>query len=363
MTQKNLPHILLAVFLLFLLSGPGARAASETGRQNQEPGQFRALVYHHVGMEEKFPSTSVSVKQFQKHLAYLKQHDYTVLLLGQALDRLHSEKPLPEKSAVITMDDGYRSIWENALPLLEDYGYGATIFISTRHVGGNNYLTWDQIQKIKEKGFELGNHSHAHAYFLDNPKGKIAKAFEADLKKSHEQFRRHIGQVPDIYSYPFGEYTPGMMGVLKKNGYHAATAQKSGVIYAGSNRFALPRFPMNIHYAGMEGFSEKMRMNALRVAEVTPGLPVVREENPPALKLRIKNNKISSGGLQCFVDGQKNCRMEKTQKNNALIVRLKANNELTSRRTLYTITAPSNDGSQWFWYSHLWVIPEISGDY
>ncbi len=354
---------LAAVFLGMAPGWPaGVQAAADADEPQQQPGQVRAFVYHHFGLEDTYPSTSVSVEQFKKHLAYLKEHEYTVLPFGQALDRLYSGEGIPEKTAVITIDDGYRSVWDNALPILERYGYPATIFISSGYVGGSNYMSWEQIKRLEAKGFEIGNHSHAHAYFVNKPKGQIANAFEEDLKTSHEQFRKHLGRVPDLYAYPFGEYTPEMQSVLEEHGYLAAASQRSGVIFRGSIHFALPRFPMNFKYARMEDFKEKLKMNALQVMEAVPEDPVIRGENPPLLKLRIKNKELRPGGLQCFVNGQSTCSMDKTSQNGVLEVKVQAEEALTARQTLYTITGPSQRGTKWFWYSYQWVNPEQGGD-
>jgi len=345
--------------LIGLLCSGGVSAAGDGRVPSGESAQIRVFMYHHIGMEEKYPSTSVSTEQFEKHLAYLQEHEYTVLTLGEALDSLYSGKNVPEKSAVVTMDDGYRSIWDNALPLLEEYDFPATIFVATGYVGGENFLTWDQISKLEAKGFEIGNHSHAHSYFVNKPAGKIGDVFAADLKQSHELFRRHLGRVPGLYAYPFGEYSPEMISILKEHGYVAATAQRSGVIFPQSNPYALPRFPMNLHYADIKGFKEKIGMHALQVVEAEPKNPVITENNPPRLSLHINNSQLNPGGLQCFVNGKRNCRLTKEQeKNGVLKVTMRSSNQLSSRRTLYTLTGPSYDGSTWFWYSYPWVRPE-----
>ncbi len=362
MVKKRIFCIVAAIILIggltALLYADSQGEAAD--RNNKDAAQIRAFIYHHFGKQDKYPSTSVSVKQFRNHLEYFKKHDYTVLPLGKALNRMYSGGDLPEKTAVLTIDDGYRSIWENAVPLLDEYGYKATIFVPTSHVGGDNYLSWEQVAELQKKGHEIGNHSHSHPYFLNSDSGKIAEAFEADLEKAHDLFRRHLGSVPDIYAYPFGEYHPEMFAVLEKYGYRAAAAQKSGVIYRGSEKFALPRFPMNLHYAEMESFTEKLRMNALPVAEVKPESPLVSGQNPPRLRLRVVDSGIDLGGLQCFVSGQKNCTVKRSRQDDALVIQVRSRDKLDSRRTLYTITAPSADGAQWHWFSHLWVVPEIA---
>ncbi|MCW7754637.1 polysaccharide deacetylase family protein [Desulfobotulus sp. H1] len=361
MNQKTwLPIILM----LFFLNGPAWANSPETvvSERNADP-QIRIFMYHHFGMENQYPSTSVSTTQFQEHLAYLKANRYTVITLGEALQRLDAGHNLPQKTACITIDDGYLSVWEHGLPLLEKYGYPATLFIATRYVGGRNYLNWEQIRQLQNKGFEIGNHSHSHDYFLNHPTEKIANAFEADLTQSHEIFKQHLTNIPDLYAYPFGEYTEEMMNILKKHGYRAAAAQRSGVVFAGSNRFALPRFPMNLTYGTITGFTEKIRMNALGVVKASPTTPLITGDNPPVLTLSIQNDRIRTDGLQCFVSGQKNCTIEKENRPDGLTLRVRASDRLNPRRTLYTITAPSKDGSEWFWYTYSWVLPESdSGD-
>ena len=361
MLKKRIVFIVAAIVLIggltaLLYANPEEHAGD---RRKQDKVQIRAFIYHHFGKQDKYPSTSVSVKQFRQHLAYLKKHDYTVLPLGKALERMDSGQNLPGKTAVLTIDDGYASVWENALPLLDKFGYKATIFVPASHVGGGNYLSWEQVAALQKKGHEIGNHSHSHPYFLNSDAGKIAEAFETDLEKAHDLFRRHLGSVPDIYAYPFGEYHPGMFAVLEKHGYQAAAAQKSGVICPGSEKFALPRFPMNLNYAEMDGFTEKLRMNALPVTGVKPENPVVSGENPPRLRIRVADAGIDPGSLQCFVSGQKNCTVKYSRQNGELVIQARSREPLDFRRTLYTITAPSADGAQWHWYSHLWVLPEI----
>ncbi|MFP4160053.1 MAG: polysaccharide deacetylase family protein [Desulfobacterales bacterium] len=351
-----------SVFVFFLFCAPwaalnAAGAGSESGK-SPEGEQVRAFIYHHFGKEDRYPSTSVSVSQFEDHLQYLSDNDYTVMTLGEALDILYSDSPLPAKTAVLTMDDAYKSIMENAVPVLEKYGYKATVFAPTSHIGGSNYLSWQQLEELDEKGFEIANHSHSHEYFLNHPEGEVAERFEEDLEMSHALFKKHLDMVPDLYAYPFGEYHPGIIDVLKKHGYRAAAAQKSGVIYQGGDRFLLPRFPMNVNYGKMESFKEKISMNALGVVKTEPENPVVSKNNPPELRITVKNSEVNLGSVQCFVSGQPDCKVETSEKNGAVEIRVNSEKKLASRRPLYTVTAPSRDGSEWFWYSYLWIMPE-----
>ncbi len=358
MSRKSIFYAVFAALLLWFPSGAHGESSVEGFGGDPARAQIRAFVYHHFGEEDRYPSTSVSVNQFEDHLDYLEKNDYTVITLGRAMDLLDSGEPVPEKTAVITIDDAYKTVMENAVPLLKKHGYRATVFVPTSHAGGSNYLDWKQLAKLHERGFEIGNHSDSHEYFLNHPEEKIAEKFEDDLVKSHVLFQKHLGFVPDIYAYPFGEYHPDIIDILKRHGYRAAAAQKSGVIHGRTDRFILPRFPMNLNYAKMDGFSQKIGMHALGVVKAEPENPMVKGRNPPVLRLTVKNSQIRTGGIQCFVSGSRSCRLEQTGENGNIEIRVASDNPLETRRSLYTITAPSKDGAKWFWYSYLWIIPE-----
>ena len=351
-SKFTIPAILICIAIFWF----PLRATSQDPANKS--GKIRGFIYHKFGQESQYPSTSISTELFEEHLMYLKQNNYTVLTLGKALQRLHSPKPLPEKTAVLTMDDGYKSIKNHALPLLEKYGYQATIFVATSHVGGNNYLSWEELQALREKGFEIGNHSHSHSHFVNYDPDRRIKMFKQDLEKSEQLFRENLNKTVELYAYPFGEYCPGMQRILRKQGYRAAAAQRSGVIHKKSDQFALPRFPMNQHYGKMEKFREKIGMYPLGVTEVDPQNPVLRDQKQPEFTLAVQNNRLNPGGLQCFLDGERNCTVEAREKNASMLLRVQADRELDSRRTTFTVTAPSREGDEWFWHSRVLIMPE-----
>lgn len=111
------------------------------------------LLYHHVA-EDTPPSTTISPADFEAHLRYLRDNAFNVIALDHAIDSLRSGQALPDKSVVITFDDGYSSIYEAAFPMLQAYDYPFTLFLSTGPIddGLNNYMTWDQIRQMSDAG-------------------------------------------------------------------------------------------------------------------------------------------------------------------------------------------------------------------
>ncbi|MFW6019803.1 MAG: polysaccharide deacetylase family protein [Bacteroidales bacterium] len=270
------------------------------------------------------------------------------------LEKQKSGENIPEKTAVLTVDDGYKSFKTEAVPLLDQYGYKATIFICTQYVGKSGYLSWDDIRTLREKGYEFGNHSHSHDHFLNYSDAKTKEKFKEDLDKSEKILKQELGNKPDLYCYPYGEYNPDMEEILEERGYQAAAAQKSGVFYSGTNLYAIPRFPMTTTYGEISKFKSKAGMNALPVIKEMPPDPEIKDANPPKLTLHIQPGIINPDNIQCFVNGRRICKISR-KGDSPLVLDVQSSEALETRRSLYTITAPSKSGDQWYWYSHLWV--------
>ncbi|MFO8236005.1 MAG: polysaccharide deacetylase family protein [Bacteroidales bacterium] len=324
--------------------------------QNKGDHHINAFNYHRFG-EDKYPSTNIDLKTFEQHLQFFQENDYTVLTLGEVIDKLKSKEDIPEKTVVLTVDDGYKSFKTEGVSLLEKYNYKATVFICTDYVGKNNYLSWDDIRELRQQGYEFGNHSHTHDHFLNYSDEQTREEFRRDLSQAEKIFQQQLGFKPRLYCYPYGEYNPDMQKILKKKGYRAAAAQKSGVIYSESDLFALPRFPMNSTYGKLEKFRSKARMKALPVIKEKPANTEIKNTNPPQLTLQFDATQINTDHIQCFINGRRACKISR-QSNAHVTLQIQAEEKLQTRRTLYTITAPSKSGRDWYWYTHLWVNTE-----
>ena len=311
-----------------------------------------AFVYHRFG-DNRYSSTNISTKQFDRHLSYLRKNGFKSMTFGEAVDYLSNpEIAYEEKVVCITVDDGYKTFMTGAMPLLEKYGFKASLFINSESVGGNDFMTWEELKKIHEKGIEIGNHSHSHAYFLNLSQAERVTAFKKDIEKCQNLIHNHLGFYPDVFAYPYGEYDIAMKNALKTMGFKAAAAQNSGVMYNYDN-FAMPRFPMAGPYTKMEGFIEKANMKALRIIRKSPESPLVLNGGAPRLQITFDSTRADLTRANCF------CSAGCDIKLNGNVMTIKAKQLLTSRRTLCTITAPSAKGKGWHWFSHLWIRTEI----
>lgn len=316
------------------------------------------FAYHRFG-DNRYPSTNISDKVFEDQLKYLKNNNYKVLTLGEAINLWQSGKAMPEKSIILTIDDGYLSFYTHGWPLLKKYGFRATNFIQTETVGGGDFMSWEQISELQKAGIEIGNHSASHAYFLNFPENEREAAFRDDLLKSVNDFKTHLKFVPEFYAYPYGEYSKGMEMILKEQGITAAVVQQSGVFCELSDPYAIPRFPMGGAYGAVQGFMDKSMMKALRVVATHPDSPFYTE-NPPQIKIEIVPGKIDIEKANFFVAGKKTEISEISTQGQLPFVILESDEILRHRRSLYTLTAPSTDGKSWHWFSYLWINPLIS---
>ena len=321
-------------------------------QENHKKKEVVVFVYHRFG-NSTYPTTNISLDNFKLHLSYLKSNNFKVLTFGEAVDYINnSEIEYSDKVACITIDDGYKTFISNAMPLLNKFGFKATLFINSESVGGGSYMDWNELKEVYEQGIEIGNHSHSHAYFLNKPREQRIGFFKKDIQKCQEEIKSRLGFYPDLFAYPYGEFDLEMKAILKDLGFKAAAAQNSGVMYFHDN-YSIPRFPMAGPYVQMEGFREKANMKALRTKSEKPESFLLGYYNPPKITVTFDSTAADLSRHNCFTTGE----CETSLNGNSITIQAK--NELKGRRTLYTITAPSTKGKGWYWYSHLWIQPDV----
>jgi len=354
---RSLLYISTLIIFLVSCESTGSEDHQRHFDGKHDKKEVVCFAYHRFG-DSRYPSTNIETEVFRQHLQYLKDSSFIVMTMGEALTYLNApEQPYHSKVIVLTVDDGYKSFLTGAMPLLREFGYNATLFINTESVGGGSYLNWQELKQLMNEGIEIGNHSHTHPYFLDIPETERKKRFEADLNLSRMLFRENLNIDPDLYVYPYGEFDQGMQEVLKSEGFRCALAQNSGVVYGGCDQFAMPRFPVAGVFGSYKRFIEKAHMKALRIEGTDPSMHILVASGRPDLKLTIDEHlPISLQEIQCFIGGSK-AGVEIEENRQERIIHVRAEKPIKSRRTLYTITAPSSDHNSWYWYSYPWFCP------
>jgi peptidoglycan/xylan/chitin deacetylase (PgdA/CDA1 family) len=169
------------------------------------------FVLHRIN-DPRHPSTNTTTAQLKNYFEFLKSNNYKVVTLSTLIKMTKNKKPI-DKIVVFTIDDSYKSFYKNGLPLFKKYNYPFTLFVYTKATTEKwgDFMSWDEVREATKYG-ELGVHSFAHPHLVKLSNKKIIE----DTKKAIEIFKKEIGYVPKIYSYPYGEYDKRVKKIIKK---------------------------------------------------------------------------------------------------------------------------------------------------
>lgn len=283
---------------LWLVIAPLSSAANPSSTDNGAV----ILMYHRFG-ESLYPATSVGLEQFEQHLAVLEEGPYSVLPLPEIIAALRTGDPLPDRAVAITIDDAFLSFYREAWPRLTAADMPFTIFVATGPLNGElpDYMTWEQLRQVLAyEGATLGAHSVDHGHMLEQTEGHN----RAEILDAQRQFRETLGIVPTLFAYPFGEYNLALRDLVAELEFAAAFSQQSGAAGRVSDRFALPRFPINEAYAEIERFELVINSLPLPATDITPTDPQLTEhDNPPAFGFTLVEALPRVGEMQCYSDG------------------------------------------------------------
>jgi hypothetical protein len=141
------------------------------------------LCYHRLA-DQCESALCMTTPLFEAQMRYLKEKGYRVISLADLVDFLAYRRALPNKAVVINLDDGYRSTYDIAYPILKKYGFTASLFIYTDFIGAcANSLTWEQLQKMKADGFEVGSHSLSHCDLCKKREGEEEEQYIQRVRK------------------------------------------------------------------------------------------------------------------------------------------------------------------------------------
>ena len=182
------------------------------------------LAYHNVNYSDKPRLNSVTPENFAKQMAYLHKHGYQVIPFSELVNSIREKKSLPQKSVVITFDDGYEDNYAQAFPVLKQYHFPAIIFIVTDVVGKPGFLTWEQIREMEKSGISFGSHTRLHTYLPSLDKAEQRN----QIQVSREILEQQLGHPIEYFAYPSGGFNESIITILKEAGYKAACTTNRG---------------------------------------------------------------------------------------------------------------------------------------
>lgn len=238
-------------------------------------GRPRVLCYHRVS-RDGLPGI-LRTERFARHLAHLKAN-YRFAAPSTIARLLREGLPLPRDSVVVTFDDGYRELIDEALPLLRGAGVTAGFFVLTAHLPGRGALFLDRIRgtpmeaerkalaslaagererrlaglpaagspelmdaadlrKLVTEGQEVGSHGRTHGLLTALPPEEA----EAEIRESRSELERHAALDARLFAYPWGAHGAAHLRASRAAGYDGAFAGEWTGVEAGSDPFAIPR--------------------------------------------------------------------------------------------------------------------------
>lgn len=199
------------------------------------PEGIPILAYHRVNSDGEM--YSISPGDFEAQLRYLKEKGYATVSLAEMQEAFAGKRSLPVKPIVITFDDGYADNYLQALPLLEKYGFTATVFVLAGHVGQPEYLSWEQIRAMQERRTEIGSHTFSHADLNRLTPDEQRR----ELAESKRLLEEKLGTPVEYLAYPYGQFSPALFALLEETGYRGACTGLSGFNGMGTPPYALKR--------------------------------------------------------------------------------------------------------------------------
>jgi peptidoglycan/xylan/chitin deacetylase (PgdA/CDA1 family) len=187
------------------------------------------LGYHRVVQGDVFDPHMIctSSERFRFHLEWFARLGYRTLSLPEIAPHLASGRHLPGRTFIITFDDGYEDNFTLALPLLQRYGFTATVFVVAGQVGRSSawddtpapMMTWDQIRAMKAAGITIGSHSVSHPHLSQL---SIEQA-RREIEDSKDMLEQNLGSEVTTFCYPYGDWLPTMCQAVRSAGYALAT--------------------------------------------------------------------------------------------------------------------------------------------
>ncbi len=359
-TSRRIDSFRLTLLLCWLLTPlPWQNSAAA------ESADAVILLYHHVSNTTP-PSTSVSPDRFEEHLDFLERQGYVVLPLQEIVEALTSGAGLAAKAVGITFDDGYESIYTEALPRLERRGLPFTVFVSTQAIDDTyaNFMTWDELRDLESRGGTIANHGRAHAHLIRREAGEAAgdwrRRVSDDILTAQGRLDAELDRPLRLFAYPYGEFDASLEVIIADLDL-IAFGQQSGPIGAVSDRRQLARFPMATGFDSLSSLAEKLRTRPLPVEVIAPVSRVLPAgADAPVLELRVPDGAYRRDALRCYVAGQEPALIRW----NGDVATVRAQRPLGPGRGKYNCTAPSDsERGVYYWYSHLWIQPRDDGSW
>lgn len=195
-----------------------------------DSGAITILTYH--SLDTSGSVVSVTPRAFADHIACIADLGFRGITLREAVAHRAASGAWPAQRVVLTFDDGYATVYDVARPILLQYGFTATLFLTTQHVGGSNnwapppaglgarpMLLWEQVVELAASGMEIGAHTRTHPHLVAQSPAVLADEIAGSRRDIEDRLQRTV----DSFAYPFGRATAPAEAIVRREFRAACT--------------------------------------------------------------------------------------------------------------------------------------------
>ena len=254
MTFESVIKKVFFIFLFFVVIKANAKESNIT-----------VLMYHRIG-DDRYPSTNISQELFEKHIEYLIEENINVLPITELSKYLKNEISLTNKTVFITIDDAYKSFFQNGFPILKKNKLPFGIFVSSEYVSSaekSEFMSWSMLKEVSNSNGLILNHSKSHESLV----GMDIPTLKKEIELNQIEIEKKVGKQPKIFSYPYGESSRSIEEIVKILNYEIAFSQYSAPIHLDQNKYRLPRYALNDEFGNIKRFKMIIQTKPLEIFE------------------------------------------------------------------------------------------------
>ncbi len=205
------------------------------------------LTYHSIDNSDSVISIDTTI--FKDQMRFLKDYSFNVISLNEVVMHIRKRLPFAEKSIAITFDDGFKNVFSDAFPVLKEYGFNATVFLTTNYCERlNNWpgqpafikaqplLSWMDIKEMSRSGIQFGAHTHNHPSLTKIP----IKDAENEILLSKKMIEDKLQEEINSFAYPYGDFNTNIVNIVNQH-FTGACSTKLAIANSKSNPFILER--------------------------------------------------------------------------------------------------------------------------
>lgn len=169
------------------------------------------IIYYHEIVEqgEGYSYQKLEKDFFEQQMKYLHDQGYKSLYFSELNDSV------PDKSIIVSFDDGFKSVYQNAYPIMKKYHIKGNVYLPTKFIDNDShFMTWKMVKELSSNGFEMQAHTHNHLDIRTLSKEKMKK----EINESNLLFQKHLQYIPQAFCMPYGAFNSKSIRLLKNIG-------------------------------------------------------------------------------------------------------------------------------------------------